>query len=178
MLILKEELRSEFKKPFGKLYPSIKDLKDNLENYIQRENNLIISIGDVTTINLHKEGIKPDMSIIDNRIERKESEFKNKLANYEVGLKAENPPGTITRNLWNTIGEGFHIIETSHDNILIVVNGEEDLAVIPCVIMAPHNSIILYGQPGKGVVFCEVDQVKNKAEKLLEKFEGDMENGN
>ena len=37
--------------------------------------------------------------------------------------------------------------------------------------MAPHNSIILYGQPGKGVVFCEVDQVKSKAEKLLEKFE-------
>ena len=162
MLILKEELRSEFKKPFGKLYPSIKDLKDNLENYIQRENNLIISIGDVTTINLQKEGIKPDMGIIDYRIERKESEFKNKLANYEVELKAENPPGTITRNLWNTIKEGFQLIETSHDNILIVVNGEEDLAVIPCVIMAP---------PGKGVVFCEVDQVKSKAEKLLEKFE-------
>jgi hypothetical protein len=69
VLILKEELRSEFKKPFGKLYPSIKDLKDNLENYIQRENNLIISIGDVTTINLQKEGIKPDMGIIDYRIE-------------------------------------------------------------------------------------------------------------
>jgi len=177
VLILKEELRSEFKKPFGKLYPSIKDLKDNLENYIQRENNLIISIGDVTTINLQKEGIKPDMGIIDYRIERKESEFKNKLANYEVELKAENPPGTITRNLWNTIKEGFQLIETSHDNILIVVNGEEDLAVIPCVIMAPHNSIILYGQPGEGVVVCEVDKVKSEAEKLLEKFE-ETENGN
>jgi hypothetical protein len=176
VLILKEEGRSEFKKPFGKLYPSIKDLKDNLEKY-KRENNLIISIGDVTTINLQKEGIKPDMGIIDNKIERKESEFKNKLVNYNVQLKAENPPGTITRNLWNTIKKGFHLIETSQNNILIIVNGEEDLAVIPCVIMAPSNSIILYGQPGEGVVVCEVDKVKSEAEKLLEKFE-ETENGN
>ena len=171
MLILKEEGRSEFKKPFGKLYPSITDLKDNLEDYKQRENNLIISIGDVTTINLQKAGIKTDMGIIDNRIERKEYDFNDKLVNYKVQLKAENPPGTITKNLWNAIKKGFKLIETSNNNILIVVNGEEDLAVIPCVIMAPHNSIILYGQPGKGVVFCEVDQVKSKAEKLLEKFE-------
>ena len=44
--------------------------------------------------------------------------------------------------------------------------------------MAPSNSIILYGQPGEGVVFCEVDnKVKSEAEKLLEKFE-ETENGN
>ncbi len=170
MLILKAEGRSEFKKPLGKLYPSIKDVKEHLENF-RKENNIIISIGDVTTINLQKEGIIPNMGIVDNRIERRDSEFQNKLVYDKIQLNAENPPGTITQNLWDTIKKGFHIIETSHHNILIVVNGEEDLAVIPCAIMAPYNSIILYGQPGEGVVFCEVDKVKNKAEKLLKKFE-------
>ncbi len=170
MLILKENGRSEFKKPFGKLYKSINDLKDDLEDY-KKDNDLIISIGDVTTLNLQKESIIPNMGIIDNRIERRESAFKNKLSYYKIQLNTDNPPGTITKDLWNTIKKAFHLIETYHDNILIVVNGEEDLAVIPCVIMAPPNSIVLYGQPGEGVVFCEVDKVKNEAIKLLEKFE-------
>ena len=170
MLILKSEGRKELKKPFGKLYPSIKDLKNILKTY-KEENNLIISIGDVTTLNLQKEGIIPHMGIVDNRIEREESKFEHKLNYSKVQLKAENPPGTITKDLWNTIDQGFHLIETSRSNILIMVDGEEDLAVIPCVIMAPPGSIILYGQPGEGVVLCEVDEVKSKAKEMLEKFE-------
>ena len=81
-------------------------------------------------------------------------------------MKTKNPPGTITKNLWNTIKEGFNLLKPLIIISLIVVNGEEDLAVIPCVVMAPHSSIIFYGQPGKGVVFCEVDQIKEKAENL------------
>lgn len=169
MLILKETKRSEFKKPFGKLYPSVKSLKKKLNDY--KLYNLIISVGDVTTLNLQIEGIEPDLCIIDNKIERQESEFETRQINYNVQLSAENAPGTITKELWDNIEKAFNLIETYHYKILIVVEGEEDLAVIPCVMMAPSNSVVLYGQPGEGVVLCEVDKIKDEAIKLLKKFE-------
>ena len=170
MLILKKETRSELKKPFGKLYLSIKDLKEHLQK-LKEENKLIISIGDATTINLQREGITPDIGVIDNKIERKNSIYKNEVIYADFQLKAKNPPGTITTNLWDTIEKGFLLIEKPGQQVLIVVEGEEDLAVIPSVIMAPPGAVILYGQPGEGVVLCEVDKMRNNAKKLIEKFE-------
>ena len=38
-----------------------------------------------------------------------------------------------------------------------MVDGEEDLAVIPLVIAAPDGAIVLYGQPHQGVVLRTVD---------------------
>jgi GTP-dependent dephospho-CoA kinase len=169
VLILKKEGRSKFKKPFGTLYPSIKDLKKKLR--VMGINSLIISVGDLTTINLQKEGIIPQMGILDNKIERKASAYENEIVYDKVTLKAQNPPGTITEDLWDTIEEGFRLIKTAGYNVLIVVDGEEDLAVIPGVITAPPGSVVIYGQPGEGVVLCEVDQLKNKAKKLMETFE-------
>lgn len=170
MLILKKEGRSKFKKPLGQLHPSIKVIKNDLEKF-KVNNDLIISVGDLTTINLQKEGIIPHMGILDNKIERKDSPYENEIVYDKVTLKAHNPPGTITQDLWNTIEEGFRLIKTARYNILIVVDGEEDLAVIPCAIMAPPGSIIIYGQPGEGVVILEVDKLKNKTEKLMDAFE-------
>jgi hypothetical protein len=166
VLILKNELRSEFKKPFGKIYPSIIDAKEDLKNSLGKE-GILISIGDVTTQNMLNAGMVPDIGIIDDRIERHVSE--NKIRYDNITLKAENPPGTITDDLQSKIEEAFNSVENG--KVLIVVEGEEDLAVIPCLIMAPKGSVIFYGQPGEGVVLCEVDKVKKTAEDLIEKLE-------
>lgn len=167
MLILKKEMRSEFKKPFGKLYPSIEDAEEILKSSIQN-GNPIISIGDVTTGNILETGIMPNLGIVDNKIERRPSEEE---INYDnITLKTENPPGTITDELWKTIEKAFELMDSKH-NVLITVKGEEDLAVIPCALMAPSGSIILYGQPGEGVVLCEVDKIKETAERLMKMLE-------
>jgi len=60
------------------------------------------------------------------------------------------------------------------NKVLIVVDGEEDLAVLPCVITAPPGTVVLYGQPGEGVVLCEVDKFKDIAEEFMDKFKGDL----
>ena len=172
MLILKEEERKTFKKPFGQIYPSIKVIKKTLEKY-KNNHQLIISIGDATSINIIHENIIPDLAIIDNQIERKKSPMENEFSYDHTQLNAENPPGTITPQLWKTINQAFKLIKSGF-NILIVVEGEEDLAVMPCVITAPPGSILLYGQPGEGVVLCEVDRYKDKATELMNKFEGDL----
>jgi len=59
------------------------------------------------------------------------------------------------------------------------VDGEEDLAVIPCVLMAPEGSLILYGQPGEGVVLVETDKVKEtaKATTKTPRFSGNIDHG-
>lgn len=167
MLLLKKEHRMKFKKPFGKIYPTLDDINRSV-----LENHFIISIGDETTNNLQNAGIIPEIGIIDNIIERKPS--KHNIKYNAVTLNAVNPPGAITDELWITIQKSIDIARKS--NVLIIVDGEEDLAVIPCVLMAPEGSLILYGQPGEGVVLVEVDKVKEKAKEMLDYFEEVEEN--
>lgn len=169
MLKLKKENRKYLKKPIGKLYSSIEDLTEYLTTALN-ENKFIISVGDVTTNNLQTKNIIPHLSIIDNLIERKPAQHD--IIYDNVTLTADNPPGTITTDLWNKIEESLKLVKSSF-KVLLVVNGEEDLAVIPCLILAPPGSLILYGQPGEGVVLCEADEYKQKAEKFIKMFEED-----
>lgn len=156
MLILKKESRGIFKEPFGKLYPALNEVdRDFLESHF------IISIGDATTNNVLNADIIPKIGIIDNKIEREIS--KHQIEYNAITLNVDNPPGTITDELWETIEKAKYLAEES--NVLIVVNGEEDLAVIPCVLMAPENTVILYGQPGEGLVVVEADKIKDTAKK-------------
>lgn len=166
MLILKKELRSELKKPFGKIYPSITEAKDYLKSSLA-ETGILISIGDVTTQNMLNADIIPDIAIIDNKIERHISQ--NEIYYGNITLKAENPPGTITDDLQKKIEKAFNLVKKSR--VLIIVEGEEDLAVIPCVTIAPSGSVVFYGQPGEGVVLCEVDKAKKVVENLIKKLE-------
>jgi uncharacterized protein (UPF0218 family) len=164
VLVLKEESRGIFKKPFGKLYPDLCEVdRDFLENHF------IISIGDATTNNILNADIIPKIGIIDNKIEREIS--KHQIEYNAITLKVDNPPGTITDELWETIKKANHLAAAEESNVLIVVNGEEDLAVIPCVLMAPENAVILYGQPGEGLVVVEADKIRDMAKKMLDHFE-------
>jgi len=55
--------------------------------------------------------------------------------------------------------------------VVIFVEGEEDLAVIPLVFAAPPGVAVLYGQPGEGVVLRIVDEAaKQEAAAMLERF--------
>ena len=49
----------------------------------------------------------------------------------------------------------------------IIVKGEEDLAVLPCILIAPQETIILYGQPNEGLVYLKACDVVEKAKKLM-----------
>ena len=68
MLLLKKERRKIFKKPFGKIYPTLNDINRSI-----LENHFTISIGDETTNNLLDADIIPEIGIMDNIIERKTS---------------------------------------------------------------------------------------------------------
>lgn len=159
---LNKDVIAELKVPLGPLYPEFEDALDVITSA-----EFLISAGDETFKNLIAHDILPDVGIIDNLIQRK-NHTHNLLAIDNI-LKAVNPAGTITRNLWETIEKSIELAEKG-DNQLIVVDGEEDLAVLPCILIAPENTIVLYGQPNEGLVVLNVSDLKIKAQELLNGF--------
>ena len=56
-----------------------------------------------------------------------------------------NPAATLTDALEEAVRDGL-----AYPPALIVVEGEEDLAVLPLALAAPDGAALVYGQPGAG----------------------------
>jgi len=164
---LPETERDAFKDPLGKVFESAESLLQNAETPI-------IAVGDVVLAHLGKAGCAPAVSVIDGRTQRGEldewvREARPKSADER---RVENPAGTITAELVEAIETGLESDEPTR----IVVNGEEDLAVLPAILLAPPGATIVYGQPGEGMVAVPVEgAVKATARGLLERLERDPE---
>jgi hypothetical protein len=53
---------------------------------------------------------------------------------------------------------------------MILVEGEEDLLVLPAVFFLPLGGVVLYGLPKKGLVICNVNEkYKQLVKSLLKK---------
>ncbi len=161
---LPEELRDVFKKPFGEVFEG-SDLgpAEGIRKRLGGEK--VIVVGDVTLKNVLAAGIMPGLSIVDMKTKRKKSEepfdvanlgFKADQIDVSNVVKVKNPPGTISKDLWETIHE---YIEKEEDSV-ILVDGEEDLAVLPCILEADWDSVVLYGQPDVGIIFVRVTEEK------------------
>ncbi|MCQ2972088.1 MAG: DUF359 domain-containing protein [archaeon] len=158
---LNKDLISELKIPLGKLYPKFEEAIEDI-----KVAEFLISVGDETYKNLIKNELYPNIGIIDNLIQRKN--HNHDLIQTDDILEAINPAGTITEDLWETIEQAISLADVN--NQLIIVDGEEDLAVLPCIRLAPEETTILYGQPNEGLVLLKVSDVKEKAQELLEGF--------
>ncbi|WP_298521245.1 GTP-dependent dephospho-CoA kinase family protein [uncultured Methanobrevibacter sp.] len=159
---LNEDIIIELKKPLGELYPDFEDAIEEIKS-----SKFLISVGDATFDNLTKYELYPNIGIIDNLIQRKD--HTHDIIRADHILKADNPAGTITDDLWETIGQALELSNTG-ECYVIEVAGEEDLAVLPCILMAGQDATILYGQPNEGLVLLKVSDMKNKAQKLINGF--------
>jgi len=173
---LPRELRLLIKKPFGKLYAG--NGSDTIEKFVGElaSSTKLISVGDVTTFHLLEAGIFPDICIVDNRTKRKpvarHVSTRNMDSVYEE-VSVENPAGIITDELIKTLCEAF----TSEKPIRIFVKGEEDLATLPVILLAPPGAVVLYGQPDEGVVFVKVtEEKKREIRTLFEKLISENQN--
>jgi GTP-dependent dephospho-CoA kinase len=170
---LPRELRPLMKKPLGTLYRG--KGRDTIEKFAVELGSptKLISVGDVTTFHLLEVGIIPDICIVDNRTKRKPVSSNVSSRNMDKGydeLSVDNPAGIITDELIKTLCEAF----ASEKTIRIFVRGEEDLATLPVILLAPLGSVVLYGQPDEGVVFVRVteekkEEIRTLFEKLISK---------
>ena len=159
---LPNSLRDQLKTPLGILLPIGQDTKENIQKYLLDE-SYIITVGDRTTEKMIEYGIIPSLQIIDGFEKRKQREFP-KLGNASE-LMIDNPAAEITLQSIEIIKKAFEMTPP----IRLTVNGEEDLLVLPVCIHAPKNSVVLYGQPNKGLVLVQITtEIRNKAQTLLD----------
>ena len=158
---LPDSLRDQLKIPLGILLPIGQDNKRNIQKYLS-DNSYIITVGDRTTEKLIDFDLIPSLQIIDGLEKRIKRDIIKLGDAFE--LKIDNPAAEITLQSIEIIKKAF----TMNSPIRLTVNGEEDLLVLPVCIHAPENSVILYGQPNKGLVLIQITaEIRNKAQALL-----------
>ncbi|MCZ7394722.1 MAG: GTP-dependent dephospho-CoA kinase family protein [Candidatus Methanoperedens sp.] len=167
---LPNELRDELRKLHGELYPgngveTAKQMIRDLKNYTK-----LISVGDIVTFNLLSAGLVPDISFVDDRTKRGPASDKIMRGTRHALFKqltVENPAGIITEALLQEISRAMD----SDKPTQIFIKGEEDLAALPAIAMAPLSSVIIYGLPDKGAVLVRVTESKKKEiQSLLERM--------
>lgn len=159
MLKLPEDQRHLFRRPFGTLYSSLDPVLPLLSG------KLFFSVGDVVTDHLLTSGFPPAIAIIDGQTMRRPHNGVE-IPEYRT-IYVRNPAGYICEELVSAANDAISSLKT-----IIQVDGEEDLAVLPLALVAPCGSVILYGQPGEGVVLLEItESVKQQAQFFLNKFE-------
>jgi hypothetical protein len=162
-LKLPENLREDLKIPLGDLINDIDVNNKNIQTKINPK-SIIITVGDKTTENIISLGIRPQIQIIDGLEKRNQRDIPldDKI---NTVLTCKNPPGEITQESIQTIQKAF----SSDPPIRIIVDGEEDLLVIPVCIAAPENSVVMYGQPNEGLVIVHVTpEIREKVQKILD----------
>jgi uncharacterized protein (UPF0218 family) len=154
--IVTAEVLSRFKEPFGTLIEgSPAQTMKTLRGIVEKEQPpKIISVGDTVTRNMHKHKIVPQLSITDN-LNRRQKTRPQTLAG-KVLVKIHNPQGKITQEAIAAVQDALQ----GSDNVHLLVEGEEDLLTLIVALYAPVNSLIIYGQPQKGVVVVKVTQEK------------------
>jgi len=130
---------------------------------------LVLAVGDAVFKNLIKIGIKPDLCVLDLKVQRRRIEKPKEALEGYIILRTKNPPGLITMDAWHTIKKAIDGV-IAGQKVAVLVEGEEDLLGFPVAIIGPLNSLFVYGQPGEGAVIVHLnEQEKDRATKILEK---------
>jgi GTP-dependent dephospho-CoA kinase len=166
MYVLPENLKDTLKKHMGKLVDEPTLLK------LLKKEKAIVTVGDKVTYTVLKHGFTPLLCIVDFILERKQypEEMKKLIQMFGlIHLKIKNPPGTITDELWDAIQTVYQ--NPQNGPICIEVDGEEDLASLAAIYLAPRGVTVIYGLPNKGVVVVSAtDAHKQKVKEVLDKM--------
>ena len=176
-IALTPEVEGKLKDPFGTLFSGPEDdplvaMRDAL-SHVENQPGPMIAVGDVTVLTMHQLGSTPDISIIDGLTKREEwgesSNIDQSL--YGQSLNCSSPPGSLTESLLGACEEAVNSWMKDRSSTIINVEGEEDLAPLLMHPLSPIGAVVLYGQPGKGVVvrICG-EESKGRCRQLLESF--------
>ena len=170
---LKQNHRRFFKKPLGKLLGARAALK------AAKNSLFFVSVGDASTEFFVSNKIVPDVAVVDyleKRIPLAASRAKKIPKEFDFVLRAKNPAGTLSRQAVKIVEKAFSIAlqrgkkAGAGKKVLVEIDGEEDLVFLPAALSAPENSLLFYGQPGKGIVeFRATAEAKKRVKKLVGK---------
>ena len=162
-LRLPEDLRNELKQPLGEV------VNEAQLKRILKDVSTIVSVGDMCSLSIYKMGFVPDIAVVDFKIERVDvQDMRAQIRKIgQIVINVENPPGTLTEQLWQAVEKAYQ----SEEKVRIEVSGEEDLATLPCVWLAPENTAVVYGLPNIGlVVVLDEYEARIKVKNVLTKM--------
>ena len=179
MLTLPDSLRSAFKAPLGPVYTETDALLAEVERVDTDVEPAfdapLIAVGDVVTAHLLRARGRPDVAVVDGKTERTavDSEIEATIEDHDgPRIDVENPAATLSEELLFALRDAL----ANAEGVRISVDGEEDLAAVAAIVLAPVGSSVVYGQPGEGMVHVAVtESATAEAVGLLERFEGDVE---
>lgn len=178
-LILPDNERRYFRRPIGTLFKAPLHLSEpfmkNLDNIIHRTYTpMVITVGDIITNAFIQLKLPFSLCVVDNRSRR-----INLPPAFNAGLNSaginqdhgKNNAGTISSDVVRILEKNIASVLNNNKKSVIKIEGEEDLLALPLVLLAPLESVILYGQPDRGVVLTRVTEIKKSEVKtLLNKF--------
>jgi len=166
----------------GETLPKVESMFKNLKKSNKIFNFYIV--GDIVTKDFLanpflKNFIK--LCIIDEKTQRKRISINYEGIFGEI-FEFKSPPGTIPKESWSLFE---NIIQSKKKILLNIIEGEEDLLVLPLILALPLNDnikkFVFYGQPPitdakiaipQGIVVSEINEdIQNKVRNLLEIME-------
>jgi uncharacterized protein (UPF0218 family) len=157
------------KEPFGRLLPGTpaKTMSELNSIVSKTRPRKVVAVGDVVSRETLVAGITVNLRILDHISMRRPTAAFNLKVKKTYHVK--NPAGVITLEAWETIKRAM-----KDEEALIIVEGEEDLLALPCIVESPSNSLVLYGQPSKGLVVVDTNtKVQNEASLILSRMTRD-----
>ena len=164
---LPESLRKQLKHPIG---PAVKDISQ-LNSHVP-SSSLIISVGDIVSLDLQKSTFHPSISIIDYHTERHEFGLVEIHNSFPIIChELTNTAGTINSQIGDIFLSSLNMYFQTNQTQVIAVDGEEDLLTIPSVLLSPLNSYVIYGQSRLGMIVTKVtEKLKGQIKILLDQF--------
>jgi uncharacterized protein (UPF0218 family) len=162
-LSLPIELRDELKTPLGKIV-----IEEELAE-ILKDSHKVVTVGDQCSHTLFRLGLTPDIAVVDFMVQRGDiGDMKADILKIgQIVINVESPPGVLTKDLWNAVNDAYQ----REDAVRIEVTGEEDLATLPCVWLAPEKTKVVYGLPNIGlVVVTDYQEARIKVKNVLTKM--------
>jgi hypothetical protein len=157
--------RHLFREPVGDLIPERETGHDRIAEMVAGA-AAVITVGDRTTEKILGYGILPDIQIVDG-VERRSR--RAAPGGAVETITCANPPAHITAEAVSAVISAYG----AGRPMRILVSGEEDLLLVPALAHAPAGAILMYGQPGEGMVVVRADErTKEKARRLMALLEG------
>lgn len=162
---LPESLRGAFKDPFG-------PVETDAEAVLAAVDGPLIAVGDIVTYHFLQAGREPDVAVVDERTKRETVADDVREAVVRPDVTVANPAGSLAEGLVRALATAL----AADDPTTVLVDGEEDLAVLPAVLLAPVGASVVYGQPDEGMVRVPVTaDSKAKFRDLVERMDGDVD---
>jgi cytidyltransferase-like protein len=171
-LKMPDNLRPELQKPLG---PILKEVLVK-ESFQKNRDNVVVTVGDVTTQSALLLGVKPALAIVDLVVERRPFQTLEayKFSKQYHVVHVKSGPGYIAKDAIDAIATWSGTVR-ARKRVALVVDGEEDLLALPAIVHAPLGSVVYYGSPPalgeEGLVEVIVTkEKKEEAARLLGQF--------